>query len=86
MYMSYCRFEGTNHELNACLVEAEEHAYEEAEYPVSSGEVEQFRKMVNRFYDFMVDMGLIDYNGELDEDALNEICEKMGKGYAEEVE
>lgn len=86
MYMSYCRFEGTRSELNACLADVEEHAYEEAEYEVSDREINHFRQMVEHFYGWMVDMGLIDFNGELDRETLNDICEKMGKSYAEDPE
>lgn len=86
MYMSYCRFEGTRQELNACLSDVEEHAREEAEYPISYTEIDHFRSMVKTFYDWLVDYGLIDFSGELDDEQLNYICEKMAKSYTEEEE
>lgn len=82
--MSYCRFEGTNHELRACLADVEEHINEEAEYEVSDTEIRQFRKMVERFYEFMVETEILDEHGELDEEVLDSICEKMGQGYGME--
>lgn len=84
MYMSYCRHEGTFAELKACLGDAEEHVNGEAPYDVSEHEINQFKRMVEFFYGWMMDMSLIDENGELDEGALDEICESMTKGYDEE--
>ena len=84
MYMGYCRFEGTNAELRACLGVVEEHVYEEAEYEVSDHEICQFKDMVNIFYGWMCDMALIDDNGELDKDELGRMCEAMAKSYPEE--
>lgn len=84
MYMSYCRFEGTKQELNACIAEVEEHIYQEAEYEVSDHEIRHFRQMVETFVSFLDEHQLLDEYGELDEDKLDEICESMKKGYAEE--
>ena len=84
MYMSYCRFEGTKAELNACLDEVNEHIYEEAEYEVSDREIQHFRQMVERFVEFMDENELLDEYGELDNSRLDEICEAMSKGYAED--
>jgi len=80
MYMSYCRFEGTRMELNACLNDVEEHVNGEAEYPVSENEVNHFRWMVENFAGWLHDMALLDDEGYLDEDALNEVCDDMMKG------
>lgn len=80
MYMSYCRFEGTRQELNACLSEVEEHIYEEAEYEVSEREINHFRNMVETFVAFMDEHGLIDQYGELNTERLDEICESMKSG------
>ena len=80
MYMSYCRFEGTEAELNACLDEVNEHIYEEAEYEVSDREIQHFRQIVERFVEFMDEHELLDEYGELDNSRLDEICEAMKHG------
>lgn len=84
MYMSYCRFEGTRQELRACINEVENHIYEEAEYEVSDNEIREFKQMVKDFYNFMADMELLDENGELDENVLDEISEKMALSFGED--
>lgn len=84
MYMSYCRFEGTNQELNACIGEVCEHVNEEAEYGISDREIDYFRKMVQSFVGFLQDSEILDENGEIDEEMLDDICEKMAQGYGEE--
>lgn len=84
MYMSYCRFEGTLAELRACLSEVEDHIYEEAEYDVSEGEIRQFRRMIETITDFMGEHEIIDCDGQLDEERLDEICEKMRHGNVNE--
>lgn len=83
MYMSYCRHEGTFTELRACLSDADEHYCEEAEYEVSDREIRYFREMVEYFVDWCSEMSLIDENGELDREKLDEICEMMGKSFGE---
>lgn len=77
MYMSYCRFEGTRAELNACLGVVEKHVNGEAEYPVSENEIANFQYMVKDFVTWLHDMALLDDEGYLDEDALNDICDSM---------
>ena len=77
MYMSYCRFEGTRQELNACLNNVVEHIDGEAEYKVSDGEIRQFRNMVVEFTEWLLNMGLLDNDGELNTEQLNNICEAM---------
>ena len=77
MYMSYCRFEGTKQELNACIAEVEEHIYQEAEYEVSDHEIRHFRQIVENFVSFLDQHELLDEYGELDEDKLDAICESM---------
>lgn len=79
MYMSYCRFQGTRAELNACLGVVEEHVNDEAEYPVSENEIANFQYIVNDFVTWLHDMALLDDEGYLDEDALNDICDSMIK-------
>lgn len=79
MYMSYCRFEGTRHELMACLEEVQNHLDGTAEYEVSSREIDCFQNMVETFFDFMQENGLIDWDVEIDKDALSQICEDMAK-------
>lgn len=83
MYMSYCRFEGTRHELAACLDVVEEHINEEAEYTVSDREICDFKRMVRMFVDFMHEQDLLDAEGELDQDALDRMCLAMAESYGE---
>lgn len=72
MYMSYCRFEGTRMELNTCLQNVEDH-----EYAISSREIEHFRRMVEEFHGWLKDMCIIDDNGDIDEDELDQVCMSM---------
>lgn len=85
-YMSYCRFEGTYHELRACLSDVEEHVNEEAEYKVSEREIQEFRNMVEYFHDFLCEQELLDEDGNLDWDAIENVCEAMGKSYSQDNE
>lgn len=86
MYMSYCRFEGTHQELKACLSDVEEHVNEEAEYEVSDREINHFRSMVEDFVGWLNDMALLDEDGDIDRDALDQVCEAMAKRYEQEEE
>ena len=86
MYMSYCRFEGTRAELNTCLSVVEEHVNGEAEYRVSENEVNHFQQMVQDFVGWLHDMALLDDEGYLDEDALNEVCDDMMKAREDDDE
>lgn len=85
-YMSYCKFEGTLSELRSCMNTVEEHVNEEAEYEVSDQEIRCFRDIAIEFNNFMHDMGLMDDEGYIDDDALDEVCEAMAKSYNEEEE
>ena len=85
-YMSYCRYEGTYSELRACLNDVEEHINEEAEFEVSDHEIQHFRNMVEYFHDFLCNMELLDEDGNLDDDALDAVCEAMAKSYEPEEE
>lgn len=80
MYMSYCRHEGTLSELRACLDDVNQHVCEEAEYSVSEREIGKFKEMVETFYEWICDMGLVNEYGELNQDELEGICEYMRKG------
>lgn len=86
MYMSYCRFEGTNAELNACLNVVQEHINEEAEFAVSSREIDYFEDMIRTVHAFMIDNEILDCAGDIDEDALQEILYKMRKTQEEAEE
>ena len=87
MYMSYCRHEGSLAELRACLSDATEHVNEEAEYEVSDREINCFRTMVKEFVSWLQDAEILDDEGEIDDDALEQVCEAMSKAYpAEEDE
>lgn len=84
MYMSYCRYEGTLDELRACLYDVMDHIAHDAEYPVSDRQIQKFREMVYEFHGFMEDNGLLDMDGDLDESALESICEDMATAADEE--
>lgn len=86
MFMSYCRFEGTNSELVKCLADVEEHIYGEASYKVSDNEIEYFKKMTVEFFDFLKDNYLVTQDGELDGIVLDRICEAMAKAYPDKEE
>ena len=86
MYMSYCKFEGTRNELNACIADVEEHVNLEAKYPVSDREIRCFRDMVDQFFCFMDEMNLINEDGELDYEELDLLCKEMSTGATEEEE
>lgn len=73
-------------ELYACLDAVAEHVNGEAEYPVSENEVNNFKQMVQNFVGWLHDMAILDDEGYLDEDALNEVCEDMMKAREDEDE
>ena len=79
MYMSYCRFEGTLDELRVCLNDVDEHVNGEAEYEVSDREINQFRNMIEYFVGWLNDQALLDEDGCLDYDELDQVCEAMAK-------
>lgn len=85
-YMSYCKFEGTKHELAICLDDVMEHINEEAQYEVSDHEIEHFKQMIYVFVEFLQETEIIDEYGDIDENNLETVCEKMKKGYEEEGE
>lgn len=84
MYMSYCRFEGTRAELRTCLNVVEEHVNEEAEYEVSENEIRNFKQMIIMIHDFMYEMNLLDENGDLNMERLEDIAEYMAESYDNE--
>lgn len=83
-YMSYCRFEGTLHELRACMADVDEHVNEEAEYEVSDREIKCFKDMIYEVVGWLNDQCLLDEYGDVDEEQLDTICEAMKKSYDEE--
>lgn len=83
MYMSYCRNEGALAEVRCALSDVDAHIDEDAEYSVSEREIDCFKSLITELYDWMCERELIDCNGELDTDGLEEICEKMRHGYNE---
>ena len=86
MYMSYCRFEGTSAEHRACLSDVDEHVNGEAEYEVSDREINQFRNMVEYFVGWLNDQCLLDEDGDLNYDELEQVCEAMKRTCREEEE
>ena len=83
MYMSYCRFEGTRHELRACMADVEEHVNEEAEYEVSNHEIREFRYMIEEIANFLYEQDLLDEYVEVNHKQLDKVCEAMAKRYGE---
>ena len=67
-------------ELNVCLNTVEEHVNHEAEFAVSENEINNFQQMVKDFVDWLHDMALLDDEGYLDRDALDDVCDEMAKG------
>lgn len=84
--MSYCRHENTRLALNEVLNDVYEHINEEAEYEVSDREIRNFRQMVESFCEFLQSAELLDEDGYLNDDALDEVCEAMRKSYSQEDE
>lgn len=84
MYMSYCRFEGTKHELDACLSVADEAIMGEAEYPVSEDETAYFKLMIENVLDFLQENDVISDEINYDEDKLYDIMRLMERGRADE--
>ena len=73
-------------ELTSCLNTVEEHVNHEAEYAVSENEINNFQQMVQDFVGWLHDMALLDDEGYLDEDALNDVCDEMSKTNKEDDE
>ena len=76
-------------ELRACLRDVEDHVNGDARDRVSKREIDKFRTMVQEFYRWLNDMALVNEYGELEEDALEDVCEDMAKSaedLAREVE
>lgn len=80
--MSYCRFEGTRHELNACIGDVLEHINEEAEYSISRSEIENFKELTKTFVEFLIDTEILD-EAYINDDVLDLVCEKMAQSYSE---
>jgi hypothetical protein len=85
MYMSYCRFEGTRQEMDSCINEVIDHINGDADYKVSDREIEEFRKMLRNFVEFLQDTEILDANGDIDGDVLDEVCKDMSYGHEEEL-
>lgn len=85
-YMSYCRFEGTKHELAICLGEVQAHIDKEARYEVSENEIEYFKDMVYDFIEFCRDNNIIKNVTEINKEVLKQVCDKMRESYDEEEE
>lgn len=80
MYMSYCRFDGTRMELQACFESVEEHVNGEAEYAISEREIYMFKRMIGDIAEFLYNNDLLDENGEINQAALDDVCAAMEKG------
>lgn len=83
MYMSYCRFEGTRMELQACFEAVEEHVNGEAEYAISEREIYNFKRMIGDIVEFIYSNDLMDEYGDVNGAALDEVCAAMEKGSEE---
>lgn len=67
-------------ELAACLDVAQEHLDGCAEYAVSDGEVQHFERMILNVVDFLHESGVLDWDQEIDYDALEQVLDAMRKG------
>lgn len=84
MYMSYCRCEGTLHEMRAVLEDVEYHIHESAPHRMSDGEIQSFKSMVTEFVNWINDMGLLEDEVYLDDEELDRVCYAMAHGYEED--
>lgn len=78
MYMSYCRFEGTWHELRAAMGTVDEHLEETAEFAVSDKEIQCFKSMVEEFTDWLRDTEICS-EVEINWNELDNVCKKMAE-------
>lgn len=77
--MSYCRFHNTSLDLEECLAVVLNRYYDDGdEYSaVSDEECERFKIMVHQIADFFNDLELLDEDGYVDENKLDEVVSKM---------
>jgi ribosomal protein S15P/S13E len=70
------------------LNEAQEHINGEAEDKVSAREIECFKDIIRDVVDFLNDNCLLDEDGMIDREGLDDVCQAMAKAgiYAEEEE
>ena len=78
--MDYCRQEGTYRELKACLKDVENHINGVADDPIDSCEILAFTDMVKMFCRFLGDHWLLDEEGNLDGERLDQVCKSMTVG------
>lgn len=76
--MSYCRFHNTDIDLNDCLWALEDND------ELSEMEYEACVHMFNRFVNFLVDNGIIDEDGDL-EDRLEDFFKSLNRRKANNV-
>ena len=70
--MNYCRFENTSRDLRDCLT-----AIENREKDLSNNEAKAMRSMIERFVCFLNQESLLDIDGEVDQEQLDEIIKEM---------
>ena len=51
---------------------------------MSENEIENFRRMVHNFVELLNDTGILDEDGEINNDALDGVCETMRHRYTDE--
>ena len=76
--MSYCRFHNTNIDLHDCIWALEDNC------ELSEFEYEACVEMFNRFINFLIDSGIIDDDGELD-DRLEDFFKSLNREEANET-
>lgn len=81
MNMSYCRYTNTLGDLRDCINDVVDHVNEEAKYPVSKSEIDCFRRMVKEFYQLLDFCCVINDDGTLNEEELDDVCFRMEQGY-----
>ena len=67
-------------ELQACFEAVEEHVNSEAEYGISEREIYNFKRMIGDIAEFLYNFDLLDENGEINQTALDDVCEAMERG------
>ena len=73
VFMSYCRQEGTKKAIEEALNQVEEYK-DDPDMDMSDSEVKAFKAYIQQIHNWMNDMNLIGYEGELNHDELNSLC------------
>ena len=83
MCMDYCKFEITERELDRCLSDVSDHIEGFADVAISESQIIAFQEMMIRIHSFCQRYSLIDAEGGLDLDVLDDVCKAMAEPVAE---